>query len=69
MFEMTNELVIWLRKFQKEFGDIVPLREIPASMSTDELIEIVKLSIEKKENLIPAKLGLDNLEKNQNIDI
>ncbi len=69
MVEMTNELISYLRVFQKEFGDIVPLRELPSSVTTEELIEAVKISIEKKENILPTKFGFDKLESDPDITI
>lgn len=67
MVEMTNELLTYLRTFQKEFGDIVPLRELPASVTTEELIEAIKISLEKKENILPSKFGFEELENNPDI--
>ena len=69
MIEMTSELIPYLRAFQKEFGDIVPLRELPASVTTEELIEAIKYSIETKRNLLPSRFGFEELEENPNIDI
>ena len=67
MIEMTNELLTYLRTFQKEFGDIVPLRELPASVTTEELMDAIKISIEKKENILPSKFGFDELENNVDV--
>lgn len=67
MVEMTNELISYLRVFKKEFGDIVPLRELPSSVTTEELIEAVKISIEKKENILQTKFGFDKLESEPDI--
>ena len=67
MFDMTNELLTNLRDFQKQFGDIVPLRELPQSVTTEELIEAIKLSIEKNENILPQKFGYSELDKNRDI--
>lgn len=67
MVEMTNELLTYLRNFQNEFGDIVPLRELPASITTEELIEAIKISIEKKQNILPTKFGFEELENNPDI--
>lgn len=67
MVEMTNELLTYLRNFQNEFGDIVPLRELPASITTEELIEAIKISIEKKQNILPTKFGFEDLENNPDI--
>lgn len=67
MIEMTSELLSYLRAFQKEFGDIVPLRELPASVTAEEIIEAVKISIEKKENLLPRIFEFEKLESDPDI--
>lgn len=67
MVEMTNELLTYLKAFQKEFGDIIPLRELPSSVTTEELIEAIMISIEKKENILPSKFGFEELENNSDI--
>jgi len=69
MVDMTNDLLTYLRAFQKHFGDIVPLRELPQSVTTEELIEAIKLSIEKNENILPQKFGYGELDKNPDIII
>lgn len=55
MIDITNDLVIYLKVFQKQFGDIVSLRELPQSITTEELIEAIKLSIEKKVKIFFLK--------------
>lgn len=67
MVEMTNELISYLRAFQDEFGDIVPLRELPATVTTEEIIEAIKDSLEKKENTLAKRFGFDSLDNNPNI--
>ena len=67
MVNMTTELLICLREFQTQFGDIVPLRELSQSVTTEELLEAIKISIEKNENILPQKFGYDELDKNPNI--
>ena len=67
MVDMTNDLLTYLRAFQKQFGDIVPLRELPQSVTTEELIDAIKLSIEKGENILPQKFGYGELDKNPDI--
>ena len=67
MVEMTNELLTYLKAFQKEFGYIVPLRELPSSVTTEELVEAIMISIEKKENILPSKFGFEELENNSDI--
>lgn len=67
MIEMTNDLITAMRKFKEIFGDVVPLRELPQAASTDDVIEAIQESIEKKTNLLPSKFGYKNLEDDNNI--
>ena len=67
MVEMTNELILYLRAFQDEFGNIVPLRELPATVTTEEVIEAIKDSLERKENMLTKRFGFDQLDNNPNI--
>lgn len=67
MVEMTNELLNCLKAFQKEFSDIVPLRELPASTTTNQLIEAIKSSIKRKENILPEIFGFGSLENNSDV--
>ena len=67
MIDMTSDLLTYLRAFQKQFGDIVPLRELPSSVSTDELIEVIKISIQNNENILPQRFGYAELEKDPEI--
>jgi len=69
MIEITDELLVCLRAFEKHFGDIVPLRELPAYVTTEELIEAIKLSIESNKNTLPQKFGYGELEQNPDIII
>ena len=55
--EITNELIKYLKEFKDTFGDIVPLRELPSSVSEVELIEAIKKSIEEKTNYLPEVFG------------
>ena len=64
---MTGDLLTYLRVFQKQFGDIVPLRELPSSVTTGELIEAIKLSIQNNENILPQKFGYGELDKDSEI--
>ena len=58
----------YLKLVNKEGNiDIVPLRELPQSVTTEELIEAIKLSIEKNENILPKKFGYGELDKNPDI--
>lgn len=67
MIEMTGDLLTCLRAFQKQFGDIVPLRELPSSVTTEELIKAIQFSIEKNENNLPQLFGYGELEKNPDV--
>ena len=67
MIDMTSDLLTYLRAFQKQFGDIVPLRELPSSVTTDELIEVIKISIQNNENILLQRFGYAELEKDPEI--
>lgn len=69
MVEMTVELITLLREFQKEFGDIVPLRELPASVTTEELVDAIKSSIENRDNIVAKKFGYKKIDNDPNIII
>lgn len=69
MVEMTGELITLLREFQKEFGDIVPLRELPASVTTEELVDAIKSSIENRDNIVAKKFGYKKIDNDPNIII
>ena len=60
---ITNELKEYMSEFHKEFGDIIPLRELPPSTTTEEAISAIKLSLEAHENLLPKIFGYGKLEK------
>lgn len=67
--EITKELRDYMRKFQNEFGDIVPLREMPEGISSEQIIDAIKTCLEKNENLLPVILGYGELEKDKSIFI
>ena len=67
MIEMNDELIIAMRRFKEEFGDIVPVREMPANVTNENLIYAINDSIEQKTNILPERLGYNSLEKNKNI--
>lgn len=69
MVEMNSELITLLREFQKEFGDIVPLRELPSSVTTEQLMEVIKYSIENRDNIVAKKFGFKKMDNNPNIII
>lgn len=67
MVVVNEELIFAMRKFKEEFGDIVPLREIPAGVSVGELICAIYDSVEQKTNLLPDRFGFGELENNKNV--
>ena len=69
MIEMNRELITLLQEFQKEFGDIVSLRELPASVTTEELVEVIKSSIENRDNIVVKKFGFKKMDDSPNIII
>lgn len=69
MVEMNSELITLLREFQKEFEDIVPLRELPSSVTTEQLMEVIKYSIENRDNIVAKKFGFEKMDNNPNIII
>lgn len=57
--KLTAELYEWMDKFEEHFVAVVPLRQIPLSVTDEELILAIKESIEKGENLLPKMFGYD----------
>lgn len=51
-----------MKEFQTKFGDIVPLRELPDSVTTDQLIDAIKRCIELDENILPEIFGYGVIE-------
>ena len=60
--EITNELIICLKKFKEVFGDVAPLRELPSTVTEKDLIEAIKKSIKEGENLLPHLFRYDMIE-------
>lgn len=69
MIQMTAELIEHMRRFHDVFNDVVPLHEIPSSVSNDELIKAIKESINKGDNILPIVFGYKTLEEDRNIII
>lgn len=63
-FSLTED--DYLKEFKNTFGDIVPLRELPSSVSEVELIEAIKKSIEEKTNYLPEIFGYRLIEADSN---
>ena len=55
--KLTDELCEWMDKFEERFDDIVPLRQIPSSVTDAELIAAIQECLEKGENILPKKYG------------
>lgn len=69
MVDITKEMLSCLKAFQNQFGDVVPLRELPQSVNTEDLIAAIKLSIQNNENLLPKMFGYGKLENNPDMTI
>ena len=54
-----------LKKFKQHFGDVVPLREIPASVSTNELLDAINKSIKTNRNSLPGIFGYGKIDKDK----
>ena len=62
MIELNSELISALRKFKRKFGDIVPLRELPQTISNADLIKAISDSISQNRNLLPERFNYKNIE-------
>ncbi len=58
--EFNEELRCWFKKFKETFKDSVPLMLIGGDVSNDELIAIIKKSIDESKNLLPEYFGYDS---------
>ena len=67
--EITKELCSCMRKFQNEFGDIVPLRELPEGTTEETLIKAIKVSLDNKQNCLPEIFGYAEMEKDSTVII
>lgn len=67
MIIMDNELIVAMHKFQEVFGDIVPLRELPQTVSNKEVIDAINDSIKKQINVLPERFSFTRIEKDKNI--
>ena len=67
MIEMNKDLVAAMKKFKETLGATVPLRELPSSVTNDELLDAIKASIDSNVNLLPEKFGYGKLDNDKNI--
>lgn len=67
MIEVNSELIIAMKKFQEIFGDVVPLRELPSSITNEDLLSAIEESIEKETNLLPERFEYKKMEDDKNI--
>ena len=67
MVTLTNEVLGYMKQFKFMFGEIVPLREIPQTVTTEDLINAIKKSIDAKENLLLEIFNLKEVENNSDI--
>lgn len=66
MIEMNSELISTMRKFKDTFGDIVPLRELPADTTNEDVINAVNESLSANKNLLPERFGYKDLDDDPN---
>lgn len=66
---MNDNLIFAMQEFKKVFGDIVSLRELPQSISNQDIIETVHESIKKGINEFPMRFGYKRLEEDKNISM
>ncbi len=60
MVEITQELIQHMERFQAAFHDIVPLLQIPAATTNEQLIAAIQECLDKQENLLPKIFGYSN---------
>ena len=66
---ITQELCDAIKRFQAEFGDIVPMIEIPPDVDNEELIGDIDSAIETHNNFLPGKYKYAELDENPDITI
>ena len=57
--QLTDEYRACAKKFKEHFGYGVPLRMIPQTASTEEVIEKINLCIEKNKDDLLISFGID----------
>lgn len=65
--KITKQLLTEAKKFYKKFGNVVPLRELPETTTTEEVVDVIRESLTTGENLFPERFGLHEVETSQNI--
>ena len=60
--KLSKELIDNMKEFKKKFNDVVPLTQIPSSVTEEELICAIRRSIEEGKNLLPDIFGYRKLE-------
>ena len=55
MIEMTEDLVLAMRRFKNTFGDCVQLKKLSNDITTTDIIIAIDESIEQNVNLLPYK--------------
>lgn len=63
MIELTTEYRALALKFKKQFGYGVPLMQIPDSVTTEEIITVIRESLDSGTDLLPQKFNIDNSGK------
>ena len=57
MIEMTEDLVLAMRRFYNTFGYRVSLKKLPTDITTTDIIIAIDESIEQNINLLPKILN------------
>ena len=57
---LTNELMDLIDKFEEQFDDVVPLRQIGAGVTTEELIASIQKCLNDNVNYLPEIYGYAN---------
>lgn len=63
MIELTTEYRALALKFKKKFGYGVPLSQIPDSVTNEELMAAIQVSLDSGVDLLPQKFNIDNSGK------
>ena len=58
--KLTNELMDMIDKFEEQFEDVVPLRQISQSVTAEELIESIQRCLKDNTNYLPELYGYAN---------
>lgn len=69
MIRLTKELKTAMKEFRERFDDVVPLMELPGSVTTPELMEAIGRCLRENENLLPRIFGYGEIESDPTKDI